>query len=268
MFFTSIATFGRDGTILTDMFTCVAQWFVCFVSFLRRDMSISEEPSLRKPYTCFYWKEPCVTRNYLFPANGTNGTQEWRCWKMMFFFKGMIWRFQPPVFGGVSEEDTQNDAFWSQHQLDEKSILASIPSTFFAGPRPYFEVFNWVVPPVLVIIDQKHHHKSSLAMFSRGLPFNLWNYWHIGRENKQHKQPKLSIFCRIPHGRPTVGWLSRNGLRWKLAHRGVEMFFWGGGGEILGFVVFIVGYLKMFNIGYFNIWGWCLLVGGGNSNIF
>lgn len=156
---------------------------ICLLCFLSSTWCVffSEEPALRKNLTlCFYWKEPCATRNFLFPANGTNGTQEWRCWKMMFFFKGMIWRFQPPVFGGVSEEDTQNDAFWSQHQLDEKSILASIPSTFFAGPRPYFVVFNWVFPPVLVIIDHKHHHKSSLAMFSKGItfqPLKLLTYW-------------------------------------------------------------------------------------------
>lgn len=33
----------ENGTILTDMFTCVAQWFVCFVSFLRRDVSFFQK---------------------------------------------------------------------------------------------------------------------------------------------------------------------------------------------------------------------------------
>ena len=159
---------------------------------------------------------------------------------MMFFFKGMIWRFQPPVFRGVSEEDTQNDAFWSQHQLDEKSILASIPSTSVAAPRRYFVVFNWVFPLVLATIDHKHHHKSSLAMFCRGITFQPLKLLTIGRENNPSY---LSL--RLPH----CLW------RWKLAHKGVEMFFLGWWCLILGFVAFIVGYLKMFNIGYFNIWG-------------
>ena len=104
---------------------------------------------------------------------------------MMFFFKGMIWRFQPLVFGGVLQEDTQNDAFLKPASTGRKKHSCKHPLYIFcAGPRPYFVAFNWIFPPVSVIIDHKQHHKSSIAMFSRGLPFNLWNYWLLeGKTN-------------------------------------------------------------------------------------
>ena len=59
-----------------------------------------------------------------------------------------------------------------------------------------------------------------------------------------------------PHGRSTVGWLvgSRNAVKVEARPQRCGCFFLGGVSS-LHLWMFIVGYLKMFNIGYFNIWG-------------
>ena len=218
---------------------------ICLFCFLcSHDVSYIRRAVIKKTLTpLFLLKGTLCYPKFSFPGKWNQWNPRMEILEDDVLFQRNDLEVPPLVFRGVSQEDTQNDAFWSQeilyfsqHQLDEKSILASIPSTSVTGQRRYFVVFNWVFPPVLVIIDHKHHHKSSLAMFYRKIPFNLWNYWRLEGKNKQ---PKLSIFC--PHGRsfwlvscPETLW------RWKLAHKGVEMFFFGGGvfldGEILGFV--------------------------------
>ena len=134
-FFTSIPTSGRKWNDF-DWYVHLCGSMICLLCFLSSTWCVffSEEPALRKNLTlCFYWKEPCATRNFLFPANGTNGTQEWRCWKMMFFFKGMIWRFQPPVFGECQRKIPKMMPFEASINWTKKAFLQASPLHFSQG---------------------------------------------------------------------------------------------------------------------------------------
>ena len=172
-----------------------SSWLICspgwlndllvLVPFLDMMCHISEEPSLRKPYTLFLLKGTLCYPKFSFPGKWNQWNPRMEILEDDVLFQRNDLEVPAASFrGSVTGRYPKWCLFEASINWTKKAFLQASPLHFCAGPRPYFVAFNWIFPPVSVIIDHKQHHKSSIAMFSRGLPFNLWNYWLLeGKTN-------------------------------------------------------------------------------------